>query len=782
MSTDLNQAKAVIYCRVSSAAQVAKGHGNASQRTRCEEFARMKGYEVTACFEDEAISGGVIDRPGMLSMLAYLKKHKRAGEHVVLIDDISRLARNIRGHLDLRDAISETGARLESPSIEFGEDSDSILVENLLASVSQHQRQKNTEQTAHRMRARLMNGYWTFSCPPGYRYEKSAGEGKVLVRDEPLASILAEGLEGYACGRFQTQAEVKRYFESFPEFPKTRFGTVTNENVNRILTRLVYAGYLERPEWDVSLRKGKHEPLISLETYQRIQQRLSGKAKLPARADLDESFPLRGFVLCGDCEKPLTACWSKSKTGKKHPYYQCFYRSCASNRKSIRKDVIEGQFAALLADIQPSPTMFALAKDMAGSVWGQLGEQAASMREEVRRRIAEIEKQTAALLDRIIEASSQSVITRYEQRINELERERLVMAEKLETKARPRKSFEEMFELTLGILANPCNIWERGSIGYRHAILKMAFTDRLVYCRGGGFRTPKTSIVFRALDRFCGQKEALAEGKRFELSIPVSQYNGLANRRLQPLGHPSARSETAGKPAARRMQRPFYASACALSMNAFIRTVFFRSRHNERGLLRKKVLVSCGFRSFQNDVAGLLANHDRWRVDIPRRHCGEDRSIGDTQILKAVNLQARIDDAGLCVGTHHAGAAWVKNAAALGPDVLEHGFVAVDIGTWKEFFFHNAFHRRRIGELAEEFQAFKIVLQVVLGCEIVGLNFRRGFGIGGAKAQIAAAGRTAGRDTQDKAGEGVRMHQGAFARRTLQITQRREIELHVGPV
>ena len=145
MTSSPARMKAVVYCRVSSAAQVAKGHGNASQRTRCEEFARMKGYEIVAHFEDEAVSGGVIDRPGMLAMLAYLKKHRRSGEYVVLIDDISRLARNIRGHLDLRDAISETGARLESPSIEFGEDSDSILVENLLASVSQHQRQKNTE-------------------------------------------------------------------------------------------------------------------------------------------------------------------------------------------------------------------------------------------------------------------------------------------------------------------------------------------------------------------------------------------------------------------------------------------------------------------------------------------------------------------------------------------------------------------------------------------------------------------------------------------------------------
>lgn len=33
----------------------------------------------------------------------------------------------------------------------------------------------------------------------------------------------------------------------------------------------------------------------------------------------------------------------------------------------------------------------------------------------------------------------------------------------------------------------------------------------------------------------------MAEGKGFEPSIRFNPYNGLANRRLQPLGHPSAK-------------------------------------------------------------------------------------------------------------------------------------------------------------------------------------------------------------------------------------------------
>ncbi len=76
-----------------------------------------------------------------------------------IIDDISRLARGVMAHFELRMKIDKAGGVLFSPSIEFGEDSDSQLVESLLASVSQHQRQKNGEQTVNRMRARVQNGY-----------------------------------------------------------------------------------------------------------------------------------------------------------------------------------------------------------------------------------------------------------------------------------------------------------------------------------------------------------------------------------------------------------------------------------------------------------------------------------------------------------------------------------------------------------------------------------------------------------------------------------------------
>ena len=125
-----NKPKAVIYCRVSSQKQAKEGDGLGSQETRCREYARHKGYEVVQAFRDEGVSGGIIDRPSMKAMLAFLKKQSRKEPHIGIIDDISRLARGLEAHIQLRTAIGEAGGKLESPSIEFGEDSDSRLVEN----------------------------------------------------------------------------------------------------------------------------------------------------------------------------------------------------------------------------------------------------------------------------------------------------------------------------------------------------------------------------------------------------------------------------------------------------------------------------------------------------------------------------------------------------------------------------------------------------------------------------------------------------------------------------
>ncbi|WP_395664485.1 recombinase family protein [Methylocella sp.] len=510
--------KAVIYCRVSSAKQTVRGDGLSSQETRCREFAKYKGYEVVDVFRDDT-SGSLTSRPGMQAMLSFLKG-RRKEPHAVIIDDISRLARGLMAHFELRVKIGDAGGVLVSPSIEFGEDSDSQLIENLLASVSQHHRQKNGEQTVNRMRARIQNGYWVFQAPVGYRYERESGHGKLLVRDEPNASILEEALEGYASGRFATQVEVKRFLERQPSFPKDLpDGEIRNQRIYDFLTRVVYAGYVEAPHWGVGLRRGKHEGLISFETFEKIQARLKSTAKAPARKDINADFPLRGFILCNDCGKPLTACWSQGKH-RKYPYYLCPTEGCASYRKSIKREELEAAFEDVLQQLQPSESLFGLVKAMFKDAWDMRLAQAAQAAKALKADIAQIEKGVEALLDRIVESGNASVIAAYEKRINKLERDKALAEESLALSGKPRLRLEESFEHALQFLSSPWFMWKNSDLTAKKTVLRLAFLEPLAYCRKEGLRTPNFAFPFKALREFCSGKCEMARPKRFELLTP----------------------------------------------------------------------------------------------------------------------------------------------------------------------------------------------------------------------------------------------------------------------
>ncbi len=532
--SDTLEKTAVLYCRVSSVKQTTQGDGLSSQETRCREYAKFKRYEVVRVFKDDA-SGSLINRPGMQSMLSYLRKHK-SKPHIVIIDDISRLARGLEAHLQLRGAIAKVGAILESPSIEFGEDSDSVLVENLLASVSQHQRQKNSEQTQNRMRARLQNGYWVFQAPVGYHYQRVSGQGKILMRSEPIASILQEALEGFASGRFQLQAEVKRFLESHPEYPRDRKGEVRNQQVKELLTRAVYAGYIEAPKWGVSLRPGKHEGLISYETFRKIEDRLNAHAKTPARKNLNQDFPLRGFVTCGHCEEPLTANWSKGRNAR-YAYYLCRSKNCDNYGKSIKREKLEGEFEALLHKLKPTEGLFTVSRMMFEDLWNYRIQSQKSQKVSLETEIRNIDKKIEQLLDRIVEADSSNVIRAYENRIRDLEAKKIEMKEKIACCGKPIRDFDETFRTAMDFLSKPHKLWCSEHLEDKRAVLKLTFTDRLAYIQNEGFRTAKTTLPFKVLGGFSEGENKMAPRRGFEpLAFPLGggrsillSYRGQAN-------------------------------------------------------------------------------------------------------------------------------------------------------------------------------------------------------------------------------------------------------------
>ena len=259
--------------------------------------------------------------------------------------------------------------------------------------------------------------------------------------------------------------------------------------------------------------------MVSFETYEKIQARLKGTAKAPARKDINADFPLRGFILCNDCSKPLTACWSKGKN-QKYPYYLCPTKGCASYRKSIKRDALEGEFEELLQRIEPSQGLFKLVKAMFRDAWDMRLAQAAHTATELTTGIKRIEAQIEQLLDRIVDASNDSVISAYEKRIGKLEREKVLMEEKSVTAGKPRMTLEESFEHALQFLSNPLKIWTNTDLALKKTVLRLAFSEPLPYCRNEGLRTPNLAFPFKALGEFCSGKCEMVHPERFERPTP----------------------------------------------------------------------------------------------------------------------------------------------------------------------------------------------------------------------------------------------------------------------
>lgn len=456
------------------------------------DHADSKGYDVEAVFPDDITGAGdFMKRPGMVNLLRYLDAQK-GKNYVVIFDDLKRFARDTEFHIKLRREFDKRDATIECLNFKFEDSPEGRFIETVLAAQGELERKQNGRQTTQKMQARMAAGYWCFHAPVGYRYVRDKTHGKLLVRDEPKASIVAEAFEGYASGRFASQAEIKRFFEAQPDFPKSRKGNVTQQRVTEILTNPIYAGYISKENWGLNRIEGKHAPLISHSTFQKVQIRRSGAAKAPTRKDINDDFPLRSFISCGSCNEPLTTCWSKGRS-KKYPYYLCDTKGCPDYRKSVRRDQIEGDFEGLLHTMQPAANLFSLAFHIFRDLWEERMTRADEDRKAMERQISQFDQKSEQLVDRLIDADSPTLIAAYESRLKDMEDQKRFLSDQLAKIASVQPDFKEIYRTAFDFLANPWKLWASERLEDKRAVLKLVFADRLSYDRKEGYRTAKTT-------------------------------------------------------------------------------------------------------------------------------------------------------------------------------------------------------------------------------------------------------------------------------------------------
>ncbi|MDA5558700.1 hypothetical protein PJL69_18150, partial [Shimia sp. MMG029] len=117
-----------------------------------------------------------------------------------------------------------------------------------------------------------------------------------------------------------------------------------------------------------------------------------------------------------------------------------------------------------------------------------------------KRELKRLEKEIEAILERIMSASNDTIIHRYETKVETLERQKALMMENLGKQAQSKGSIEEKLEPALTFLSNPWKIWENGTVKARRLVLKLAFTTPIRYCPKQGARTADLALPFKVLE------------------------------------------------------------------------------------------------------------------------------------------------------------------------------------------------------------------------------------------------------------------------------------------
>ncbi|RMA42921.1 recombinase zinc beta ribbon domain-containing protein [Rhodophyticola porphyridii] len=292
--------------------------------------------------------------------------------------------------------------------------------------------------------------------------------------------------------------------ETFPNYPHLKDGKLRQQRVTDLLTHPIYTGHICSERYGIHWLKAQHEPLISLETFDKVQERRSGSVKAPKRKNIGDHFALRGIAVCGCCEVPLRSSITRGNGGQ-YAYYLCQTKGCEAYGKSIKRDQLEDDVGEIIKSLQPDQSVVQLLTDMFRHIWDARRTQAAELRRDAQRQLRALDKKIEALVSRVLTAQTEAIVPVYEAEIVSLEHDKARLAEKVQKQTEPKGSFEEKLEPALTFLANPWKLWEtpgEAQVHLRRLVLKLAFGTRIKYCRNHGARTPEISFPFKVLDRF----------------------------------------------------------------------------------------------------------------------------------------------------------------------------------------------------------------------------------------------------------------------------------------
>jgi hypothetical protein len=409
----------------------------------------------------------------------------------------------------IRGSLLRLGIELRSVTETFDDSPNGKLHETILAAFAQFDNDVRAVRTTAGMLEGLARGRWMWKAPLGY--VKGGRDSPSLLRDPNSAPLVQFAFERVASGR-TSRPEVLAEVTSLGLVTR-RSKAMSIQSFGNMLSNPLYRGRIMVSKWKFD-GPGDFEPIVSPELFEAVQAVLCGNAPSKQSRHLDHpDFPLRRVVLCGRCGSPLTASWSRGRSGR-YAYYRCYRKGCRGT--SVGKERLEGLFVSHLEALSVRPEVFVLLDAVVKDAWNDRLHESLAAAKRLATRMGDLEAKEDRLVDALLAGSiGQSA---YDRQIVRLEEEQARMKVQIEAAQPPEIDLAVTLGFAQKLLEDLPGCWNRLNWQQKRPFVSALYPQGLTYA-DGGIGTPQTPWLLTQIGAASSRDEGLAAPTGFE---PVS--------------------------------------------------------------------------------------------------------------------------------------------------------------------------------------------------------------------------------------------------------------------